>query len=170
MKKEILLSIGAEVTEKTVWNYGTEGAKISGGVAVIGTIFSSLLGGWDSMVQALIFFMVVDFALGFVASMKNQTTTSKAMLWGGFNKILVLVAVAMGVVLDTLFALPQPMVRTAIIWFYIGREGLSIVENYGKMGLPLPTFISKLLAQLKDTGDKGKAPVKVSESDTLKKG
>lgn len=136
------------------WNYGETGAWISAAVASAGTFFTGLLGGWDKMVQALIWFMAIDFALGFIASLKAHKTDSKVMLWGGINKVLVLVFVGVGVILDRLVGMPEPYVRTAIIWFYIGREGLSIVENYGKIGLPLPSFVPKLLEQLKDKGDK----------------
>lgn len=135
------------------WNYGEKGAKLSAGLAVVGTFLTKVLGGWDVMVRALIVFMVVDFALGFLCSVKCNTTNSRTMFWGGVNKILVLLFVALGVVLDDLLGMPSPAIRTAVIWFYVGREGLSIVENYGKMGLPLPAFIKSTLEQLKNSGD-----------------
>lgn len=107
------------------------------------------------MVQALVVFMAADFVLGFTAAGKAHKINSHVMFWGGVNKLLVLVFVGLGVVLDGLVGLPEPYIRTAIIWFYIGREGLSIVENYGKLGLPLPGFVAALLEQLKEKGDKG---------------
>lgn len=61
--------------------------------------------------------------------------------------------VGVGVILDRLVGMSDPYIRTAVIWFYIGREGLSIVENYGKMGMPLPPAIAKALEQLKGKGD-----------------
>lgn len=136
-----------------LWNYGNEGATLSGVVAVAGTLLNGWLGGFDNMVQALVTCMAIDFALGFLEAVKSRMVDSHTMFWGGINKILVLVFVGFGVVLDGLVATPQPYIRTAIIWFYIGREGLSIVENYGKMGLPLPKFITTVLRQLKDQGD-----------------
>ena len=138
-----------------LWNYGAEGAGISAVVAAAGTVFSACLGGWDKMVQALVIFMAADFVLGFTAAGKAHKINSHVMFWGGVNKLLVLVFVGLGVVLDGLVGLPEPYIRTAIIWFYIGREGLSIVENYGKLGLPLPGFVAALLEQLKEKGDKG---------------
>ena len=105
------------------------------------------------MVRALIICMAIDFVLGFLAAAKSRTVDSQVMFWGGVNKVLVLVFVGFGVVLDGIIGTPEPYIRTAIIWFYIGREGLSIVENYGKMGLPLPGFLTVVLQQLKDKGE-----------------
>lgn len=136
--------------------YGEAGAKISGVVAVIGTLLSALLGGWDGMIRALIFFMAVDFVSGIAAACKEHRLDSQVMFWGGVGKVMVLALVAAGVVLDGLLGLSAPYCRTAIIWFYIGREGLSVLENYGKLGLPLPAFLAGLLTQLRDRGDQGK--------------
>ena len=126
-----------------VWSYGSEGAAVSGMLAAAGTFLNWWFGGFDK----------IDFALGFLAAAKSRTIDSQVMFWGGVNKVLVLVFVGFGVVLDGIVGTPEPYIRTAIIWFYIGREGLSIVENYGKMGLPLPEFITAVLNQLKDKGE-----------------
>lgn len=147
------LKIAKEATKALGWNYGSEGAGISLGVSFVGTAISGILGGWDVMVQALVWCMAADFALGFLAAVKARRVDSQTMFWGGINKILVLGLVALGVVFDKLAGMPEPYIRTAIIWFYIGREGLSLVENYGKMGLPLPGAVTQFLEQLKDKGD-----------------
>ena len=137
------------------WNYGELGVKISAAVAAAGMLLNSCLGGWDAMVKALVAAMAIDFLLGILAAVKSGTVDSHVMFWGGVNKILVLVFVAFGVVLDGALGLEEPYLRTAIVWFYLGREGLSIVENYGKMGLPLPSVVTGVLEQLKEKGDKG---------------
>lgn len=143
-----------EWMEKLSWNYGVEGFTFSSVLAVLGSFLNFVFGGWDALINALCVFMVADFAVGFLAAAKNEEIDSKIMLWGGVNKILVLVMVAVGTVLDYVLPLSDPYVRTAIIWFYIGREGLSLIENYGRMGQKLPQFLSKLLAQLHDDNDK----------------
>ena len=134
--------------------YGGAGTKISGVMAVAGTLLSALLGGGDGMIRALIFFMAFDFLSGIAAACREHSLDSQVMLWGGVGKVMVLALVAAGVVLDGLLGLPEPYCRTAIIWFYVGREGLSILENYGKLGLPLPSFFAGLLKQLQDRGDR----------------
>lgn len=107
------------------------------------------------MVQALIAFMALDFVLGFAASVKNHTTDSQVMFWGGVNKVLVLGLVGVGVVLDSLLGAGEPYIRTAVIWFYIARELLSILENYGKLGNNIPPILKTVLAQLQDKGGQG---------------
>ena len=147
-------NLTAALAKASPAGYGEAGTRISGAVAVVGTLFSALLGGWDGMIRALIFFMAFDFLSGIAAACREHRLDSQVMFWGGVGKVMVLALVAAGVVLDGLLGLPEPYCRTAIIWFYVGREGLSILENYGKLGLPLPAFLSGLLKQLQDRGDK----------------
>ena len=136
-------------------NYGSFGLRVSSCFAAAGTALNWLLGGWDLMVQALIAFMALDFVLGFAASVKNHTTDSQVMFWGGVNQVLVLGLVGVGVVLDGLLGAGEPYIRTAVIWFYIARELLSILENYGKLGNNIPPILKTVLAQLQDKGGQG---------------
>lgn len=136
-------------------SYGSFGLRVSSCFAAAGTALNWLLGGWDLMVQALIAFMALDFVLGFAASVKNHTTDSQVMFWGGVNKVLVLGLVGVGVLLDSLLGAGEPYIRTAVIWFYIARELLSILENYGKLGNNIPPILKTVLAQLQDKGGQG---------------
>ena len=136
-------------------SYGPFGRVVSSCFAAAGTFANWLLGGWDLMVQALIAFMALDFVLGFAASIKNHTTDSQVMFWGGVNKVLVLGLVGVGVLLDSLLGVGEPYIRTAVIWFYIARELLSILENYGKLGTNIPPILKTVLAQLQDKGGQG---------------
>jgi len=124
--------------------------QISAAAAVIGTVLNAVLGGFDKMLYALMAFMLLDFMLGFMAACKSRTVDSRVMFWGGINKLLVLSLVAVGVSLDWLFGHNDPLIRTAVIWFYIGREFLSMTENYGKMGFSLPPFLSEVLEQIEN--------------------
>ena len=139
-----------------IWNYGEIGAKISMGVGTVGTLLTALLGGWDLALKLLCYMMVMDFLLGILAAAKQGKIDSKVMFWGGVNKLLVLAFVALGQRLDGALALEEPYIRTAVIWFYCGREGLSLVENYGKLGGPVPEFLSKLLSQIGEKSQVGK--------------
>lgn len=143
--------------ENVIWSYGKVGAVISTAVSALGTAAVGLFGGWDKALQTLIFFMVMDFVLGTLAAMKNGELSSKTAFWGGVNKLIVLCLVAVGVMLDGVLPLREPYCRTAVICFYIGREGLSLLENYGKLGGEMPEFLRRLLAQMKDYGDSGAA-------------
>ena len=139
--------------KNVLWNYGVEGVEISGVVAVIGTFLTFLLGGWDKPLQFLMILMASDFLLGILAAIKMGKLNSKVMFWGGINKILVLVLVSISVFMDNALPINEPYIRTAVIWFYSSREGLSVVENYGKLGMPLPPFLVNILQQLKQKSD-----------------
>lgn len=157
MKLEYIRRLAAQTADKVVWSYGEKGVEISSVFAVAGTFLTGMVGGWDKLLQVLLLLMLVDYISGLLAAAKNKTMNSKIMFWGGINKIFVLLLVAVGVGLDGILPLSQPYIRTAIIWFYIGREGLSLLENYGKMsGDKAPSFLTELLAQLQNKGDSGK--------------
>lgn len=147
-----LLPEGIEV-DNLVWSYGRLGLDISAIVAAVGTMVTNLLGGWDTALPTLCMFMALDFVLGVLVAIKNGQLDSKKMFWGGLNKIIVLAFVAVGVRIDMVLNLDDPWCRTAIIYFYIGREGLSLTENYGKLGGVLPKFVIDILSQLKDSND-----------------
>ena len=138
-----------------LWSYGEEGAALSGAVSAAGTLLVALLGGWDQPLKALLLFMALDFVLGVLAAAKNGEVDSKVAFWGGVNKLAVLCFVMVGVMLDCTLPISQPYCRTAVIFFYMAREGLSLIENYGKLGGELPTFLRSMLAQMKDQYDKG---------------
>ncbi|TCL42414.1 phage holin family protein [Harryflintia acetispora] len=138
------------------WNYGAKGAEVSAAVAAVGTFLAGILGGWDFMMIALLWAMGLDVLLGLLCAVKVRNVDSQVMLWGGINKVLVLLFVAFGVVMDRALSFDNPYIRTAIICFYLGREGLSIIENSAKLGMPWPGFITALLEQLKERGEKGK--------------
>jgi toxin secretion/phage lysis holin len=75
---------------------------------------------------------------------------SEVMFWGGIRKSVILMVLALSVLLDGLVGNAAPVFRTLAIYFYVSREGLSVVENLGVIGVPLPGFISKVLKQLED--------------------
>jgi len=136
-------------------SYGKWGTWFSGCFALVGAGISALLGGWDGPVKALIFFMALDLFSGLAAACREHRVDSQVMLWGGVGKVMILTLVAAGVVLDRLLGLAEPCCRLAVIWFYVGREGLSVLENYGKLDLPLPAFLTQILRQLQERGDQG---------------
>lgn len=118
--------------------------------AAAGTIVSAWLGGWDVALQALVAFMVVDYLTGVLAAVKQRRLNSEVMFWGGLRKGIILLVVAMAVILDRLVGNEDPIFRTLAIYFYVAREGLSILENLGLLGVPLPDFLRRVLEQLND--------------------
>ena len=136
--------------ENIFWNYRIEGFGFSAAISALGTFLTFLLGGWDKPLQFLLVLMFFDFILGTLGALRNKILDSKVMFWGGINKILVLMLVVLSVFIDYFLPVEEPCIRTAIIFFYCGREGLSLVENCGLLGMPVPPFIAQFFRQLND--------------------
>ena len=121
----------------------------SGIISVLGTTTTTLLGGWDMLIQALLVFMTLDYITGVVSAIKQGKLNSEIMYWGGIRKGVVIAVVVVAAYCDTLLGLNPPILRDLAIWFYIAREGISIFENIGKLGVPLPYSIVKVFEQLR---------------------
>jgi toxin secretion/phage lysis holin len=75
------------------------------------------------------------------------------MFWGGIRKGVILVVVGIAVLLDSMLGNPEPILRTLAIYFYAAREGISVTENLGIIGVSLPPVIVKVLEQLQEKGE-----------------
>ena len=129
--------------------------------AAIRTFIANELGGWDAAMQVLVALMVVDYITGVLVAAvwhrSNKSATgaleSRAGFKGIVKKCMILLLVWIGVLLDD--ALGEAYIRTAVILFFIGNEGLSLLENLGLMGVPFPGFLQRALEALREQGDKG---------------
>lgn len=121
-------------------------------VAAVGVI-GTLLGGWDKGMILLIVLMAADYITGLLGAIKTKTVNSDVMYWGGIRKIVVLFVIALAFAIDDWMHPEAPIFRTVAIYFYIGREGLSVVENLGTIGVPLPPILKDKLQQLNDKGE-----------------
>jgi toxin secretion/phage lysis holin len=118
--------------------------------ATSGLIATDWLGGWDKALQFLFIAMLIDYITGILGAVKSKNLDSDVMFWGGIRKVTVLIVVGMGDMLDGWLQPGTPIFRTTAIYFYSGREGLSIVENLGKLNVPMPTKLKDILQQLND--------------------
>lgn len=131
--------------------------------AMVGTALSAALGGWDAALQTLVVCMVLDYLSGLVVAgvfkrsdkSGDGALDSRAGFRGLCKKGAELALVLVGARLDLL--LGGDWARTAIILFFIGNEGLSILENLGLMGVPYPAFLREALDVLKEQNDRGKS-------------
>lgn len=123
------------------------------GLSAGGSILSSFLGGWDTALKILIWLMIADYASGLLAAIKRKQVNSEVMFWGGIRKGAVLLVIGIAVMLDELVGNTSPIFRMMALYFYIAREGLSVVENLGLFGVYIPGFIKKILEQLKEKSD-----------------
>jgi len=122
-------------------------------IASMGTILCSCLGGWDAAMKVLIALMVLDYVTGFLGAIKNKRVNSEIMFWGGIRKGIILCVIVVAVLLDEMVGYSDPILRTLAIYFYVAREGISVTENLGILGVPLPPSISRMLSQLQKKDD-----------------
>lgn len=127
--------------------------KIAVGISIMGTIIAKWLGGWDMATQVLVLFMTMDYLTGISRAYKDKVLSSAVGIDGILKKITLLVVVAVAVGVDNVTG-AQGVVRLATIWFYIGMEGISILENAARIGVPIPDKIKDALLQIKDGGKK----------------
>ncbi|NOU95184.1 holin [Paenibacillus sp. LMG 31456] len=121
--------------------------------SLVGIIATHFLGGWDTALKVMVYLMVADYISGLLGAIKTKTVNSEVMFWGGIRKAIVLGVIALSVLLDEFVSGQSPVFRTLVIYFYAGREGLSVIENLGILGVPLPGVITQFLEQLKEKGD-----------------
>lgn len=126
-------------------------------VAALGGVVTALFGGWDVYLKVLIAFMAFDYVTGVIAAYQEKKLDSNVGWKGITRKVLVLVVVALAHLLDT--ALGQQLFRGLVIWFYIGNEGLSVIENLGRAGVPIPAPLRAALESLKQKAEEGKGNV-----------
>lgn len=122
-------------------------------IGFFGGIISYLLGGWDIILTTLAIFMVLDYITGMIASFIEKTWNSEKGSVGLIKKGTIVLLVILGVFLDRLITGDKWVFRTVICMFYIANEGLSIVENCGRIGLPVPKCLLDALEQLRKDND-----------------
>jgi toxin secretion/phage lysis holin len=120
--------------------------------ALIGGWITAVLGGWDTALQVLVLFVVMDYITGLIAAWYEKKLDSRIGFRGIAKKILLFVPVALGYWLDVL--LGQEILRSLAIWFYLANEGLSMLENLGRCGVPVLAPLKDALEQLKKKGEK----------------
>ena len=131
-------------------------------LAAFGTFVANALGGWDAALQVLIGLMAADYVTGLIVagvfkrSGKSETGAleSRAGFKGIVRKCTILMLVWVAAMLDRLTG--AAYIRTAVCLFFIGNEGLSILENTALMGVPYPAFVRNALEAMRDKGDGAK--------------
>lgn len=138
-------------------------------LSIIGSFATSLLGGWDKAMQTLIIFMTVDYLTGLlIAAVWNKSPKSangalesKAAGKGLIRKGMYIFAVLVACQVDQTIGL-NDLARNATIYGFLGVEGLSIVENMGIMGVPMPQVIKRSFELLKKRGEQ-ESEVRIDE-------
>ena len=113
------------------------------------------LGGCDGLLYALIVFVVIDYVTGVMAAVVDHKLSSEVGFKGIFKKVLIFLLVGIGHILDTQVIGSGSVLRTAVIFFYLSNEGVSLIENAAHLGLPIPEKLKDVLEQLHDRAEKG---------------
>lgn len=121
--------------------------------AAIGGWLGWFLGGYDGLLYALIAFVVIDYITGVMCAVSDHTLSSEVGFRGICRKVLIFLLVGIANILDVHVIGTGSVLRTAIIFFYISNEGVSLLENAGHLGLPIPQKLKDILAQLHDRAD-----------------
>ena len=120
----------------------------------IGGWLGYFLGGYDGLLYALIVFMVVDYITGVMCAINDKKLSSAVGFKGICRKVLILMLVGITNLLDVTIIGTGAVLRTAVIFFYLSNEGVSLLENAGHLGLPIPEKLKEILAQLHDRAEK----------------
>ena len=116
--------------------------------AAIGGYIGWFLGGGDGFMYALITLVVIDYVTGLMVAVLERKLSSEVGFRGIFKKVLIFVMVGIGNIVDVHLIKNGSAIRTAVIFFYISNEGISIIENSAKVGLPIPQKLKDVLKQL----------------------
>lgn len=127
---------------KEIWNW-TQAA-----IAAAGGGLGYFLGGWDGFLYALLAFVVIDYITGLMCAILDKKLSSEVGFRGIFKKVLIFSLVAIGNIVDQSVIGEGSVIRTAVIFFYLSNEGVSILENAAHIGLPVPQKLKNILEQL----------------------
>ena len=119
----------------------------------VGGWLGYFLGGCDGLLYALIAFVVIDYITGVMCAIVNRELSSAVGFKGIFRKVLIFLLVGIANILDVQVIGTGSVLRTAVIFFYISNEGVSLLENAAHLGLPVPEKIKTVLEQLHDRSE-----------------
>ena len=151
---------------KSIW------VIIQGVITAMGAWLGAFLGGTDSLLYAIVAFTVIDYLTGMLAAINAHKLSSSVGFRGIARKILIFALIGLVHLLDVHVLGTPGVLRTATIFFYLSNEGISILENAGLLGLPIPGGLQQALDAIKQTGQNQPAfktsstpPAKASSPD-----
>ncbi len=123
--------------------------------AAVGGWLGYFLGGCDGLLIALVVFAVVDYITGVMCAVSDKELSSKVGFRGICRKVLIFILVGAANILDAQVIGSGSVLRTAVIFFYLSNEGVSLLENAAHLGLPIPKKLKDVLAQIHDRAENG---------------
>lgn len=122
--------------------------------AAVGGWLGYFLGGYDGLLYALVVFMAADYITGIMCAVSDKKLSSEVGFKGICRKVLILMLVGIANLLDLQVIGTGAVLRTAVIFFYLSNEGVSLLENAAHLGLPIPEKLKAILAQLHDRAER----------------
>lgn len=122
--------------------------------AAIGGWLGYFLGGCDGLLIALVVFVAVDYVTGVMCAISDKKLSSEVGFKGICRKVLIFLLVGIANILDVQVIGTGSVLRTAVIFFYLSNEGVSLLENAAHLGLPVPEKMKEILEQLHDRAEK----------------
>ena len=119
----------------------------------VGGWLGYFLGGCDGLLYALIAFVAIDYITGVMCAIADKNLSSEVGFKGICRKVLIFLLAGIGNIIDVQVMGAPGILRTAVIFFYLSNEGVSLLENAAHLGLPVPDAIKKVLEQLHDRSD-----------------
>ena len=147
-----------EFTVELVW------AKIQTAITLLGGWLGYFVGGWDGMLIALVVLMALDYITGVMCAIADHKLSSSVGFKGICKKVFILMLVGVANIVDVHVVGSGSALRAAVICFYLSNEGVSILENAGHIGLPIPEKLKVVLEQLHGRSDEKKAETKEEEN------
>ena len=135
--------------------------------AAVGGWLGYFLGGCDGLLYALIAFVAIDYITGVMCAISDKTLSSEVGFKGICRKVLIFLLVGIGHIVDAQVIGSGGVLRTAVIFFYLSNEGVSLIENAAHLGLPVPDKLKAVLEQLHDRAEKVTQPTAHSGKDEL---
>ena len=129
---------------KEIWNW------IQLALSAVGGALGWFFGGMDGLIYALLVFVIADYITGVMCAIADKNLSSEVGFKGICKKVLIFVMVGIGHIMDTYLIGNGEVLRTAVIFFYCSNEGVSMLENAGHLGLPIPAKLKDILEQLHD--------------------
>ena len=117
-------------------------------ISSIGGVLGVFLGGMDGLIYALLAFSVIDYVTGIMCAIDKKELSSSVGFNGIARKIIIFSLVGVANILDVYILGHVGVLRAAVIFFYLSNEGISILENTSKLGLPVPEKLQNILQQL----------------------
>ena len=129
---------------------------MSSASAMLGGFTGWFLGGFDGFLYGLLIFVIIDYITGLMVAVVQKKVSSEIGFKGIFKKILIFCLVGVAHIVDTQIIGDGSVLRTAVIFFYLSNEGISILENISFIGLPVPEKLKEVLEQLRKEKDEEK--------------